>query len=135
MMLTRVNRLIFIYLIVFSSFARAENSGNRWLECVVEEIRFSGEQRIITVGYLIRYLENSQVMVESDLITYRHLDCRLSDFQIDCGVLNKFNHATVSFNRASGEVSEWYEPQDEKLRDPFGRNREGSCSVRNGPKF
>jgi hypothetical protein len=119
---------------VFSSFARAENSGNRWLECYVTEIKDSGEQRI-TVGYLIRYLENSQVMVESDLVSFHPLDCRLSDFQIACGKSNDDFYAYVTLNRASGEVFEYYEPVDKRLRDRVGAAREGSCSVRNGPKF
>ena len=134
MILARVNRLIFIYLIVFSSFARAENSGNRWLECYVTEIKDSGEQRI-TVGYLIRYLENYQVMVQSDLQRFRPIDCRLSDFEISCGTSNDNNRAILTLNRASGEVFEYYEPVDKRLRDRVGAAREGSCSVRNGPKF
>ena len=134
MILAKVNRLIFIYLIVFSSFARAENSGNRWLECTVAEIWDSGRQEITTVGYLIRYLENFEVMIKSDLLTYSR-DCRLSDFEIACGTSNSLANGYVTLNRASGEVYEFYEPKDEKLRERFGRYREGSCSVSNGPKF
>ena len=95
----------------------AESLGDRWLECAVTEEYFDGTRNETRAGYLIRYLENFQVLIESEKITFKPDQCQLSNLEIQCKISKKnWGHYSVSFNRSSGSVWEYYEPFDEKTR-------------------
>ena len=114
----------------------AESLGDRWLECAVTEEYFNGERNETRAGYLIRYLENFQVLVEGERMTFKPYDCQLSDLEIQCGKwVENGGRYDVIFNRASGSVWEWYEPFHEKTRNLVGASRLGFCEVRDSSKF
>ena len=90
-------------------------------------------------GYLISIEFPFIKFLASEETMFKEYDCRLSDFEYECGTNYQLAkdisvNNVITFNRASGKVSQMISVAPNKLSIP-SEIFEGNCSISEKPKF